>query len=221
MNDNPYLDVKTYAENLDELDGVTRAQLKRGDWLISRAGRLFKREWFEIVQEVPIQARRVRYWDLAATKKTDDNEPCWTVGVRMSRTPEGLVYIEDMRETRENPGQVEMLIRSIADTDTRSVMVRMEQEPGSAGKNNIHNYRTKILPAYNFKGDRPSGAKDVRLRPFIGQAEAGNVYLVAGKWNERYLECLEDLPDEGWDHADSTSGAYLSLVGGRARARIR
>jgi predicted phage terminase large subunit-like protein len=222
MYDNPYLDHETYSENLDELDSVSRAQLKRGDWMANREGRWIKREDFEIVQELPVNARRVRYWDLAATDaKEVGTEPSWTVGIRMSRTPEGLIFIEDMVEMQANPGRVELVVRQTADLDTIAVMVRMEQEPGSAGKNNIHNYRTRVLSPFNFKGDRPSGAKEVRIRPFIGQVEAGNVYLLAGKWNERYLTMMEELPEKGWDHADATSGAYSYLAGGRPRARVR
>lgn len=40
LNDNPYLDTKTYERSLSMLDPVTRAQLLRGDWSIKERGNI-------------------------------------------------------------------------------------------------------------------------------------------------------------------------------------
>ena len=42
--DNPHLDLESYANSLDELDPVTREQLKEGRWDVSQDAR-FKRHW--------------------------------------------------------------------------------------------------------------------------------------------------------------------------------
>ena len=47
-----------------------------------------------------------------------------------------------------------------------------------------------MLTGYAVFADRPSGDKDTRMLPFIAQAEAGNVRLVAGAWNADYIEEL-------------------------------
>lgn len=226
MNDNPYLDVEEYKRSMSQLDYVTRRQLEKGDWEVKVAGRMVDRSWFEIVDAFPQDARRVRYWDMAATEPSAKNaDPCWTVGVRMSRTDQGIVYIEHVEDFQEQSGQAERVIRQRADLDASEVgrhPIRMEEEPGASGKANTVNYRTKVLPMYDYKGERASGAKPVRFVPFANQAEAGNVYLVRGAWNSRYLDALEGLPDAGWDHADATSGAYNYLAGiDRAQGRIR
>ena len=44
IQDNPYLDQQGYEAGLDELDPITRAQLKKGDWGISQDSR-FKAHW--------------------------------------------------------------------------------------------------------------------------------------------------------------------------------
>jgi phage terminase large subunit-like protein len=138
---------------------------------------------------------------------------------------DGIVYIEHVEDFQEQSGQAERVIRQRADLDASEVgrhPIRMEEEPGASGKANTVNYRTKVLPMYDYKGERASGAKPVRFVPFANQAEAGNVYLVRGAWNSRYLDALEGLPDAGWDHADATSGAYNYLAGiDRAQGRIR
>jgi hypothetical protein len=43
---------------------------------------LFKREWCAVVDQAPADLDIVRYWDLAATEKTEFNDPDWTVGVK-------------------------------------------------------------------------------------------------------------------------------------------
>ena len=50
---------------------------------------LFKRDWFAVVDDVPADLDIVRYWDLAATEKTEFNDPDWTVGVKLGRNKNG------------------------------------------------------------------------------------------------------------------------------------
>jgi len=49
----------------------------------------------------------VRYWDLAATEKTEFNDPDWTVGVKLGRDRNGGFWVLDMVRARANPGDVE------------------------------------------------------------------------------------------------------------------
>jgi predicted phage terminase large subunit-like protein len=45
LEDNPHLDAAEYEQSLAQLDPVTRAQLRKGDWKAHAAGR-FRPEWF-------------------------------------------------------------------------------------------------------------------------------------------------------------------------------
>lgn len=51
--DNPGLDQEAYYETLGRLSPVLRLQLREGDWDVRPEGKLFKREWFEIVEAGP------------------------------------------------------------------------------------------------------------------------------------------------------------------------
>ncbi len=224
LEDNPYLDMESYDGDLKELGHVAYAQLRHGDWEIKPTGRMIERSWFETVDEVPSDAKRVRSWDWAATKKVKEtDEPCWTVGTKISRTSEGFIFIEDVADIQENPARVELLVMNTASADGQAVPIRGELEPGASGKSHINNYQRNVVPMYDFKGlDVRSGDKETRLRPFINQAEAGNVFIKRASWNERVLDALEALPDAGWDYADSISLGYNFLAGlDKAPARVR
>jgi hypothetical protein len=53
LQDNPYLDAEEYTQALNQLDPVTRRQLLEGDWDVRPEGKLFRREWFRIVEAGP------------------------------------------------------------------------------------------------------------------------------------------------------------------------
>ena len=58
-----------------------------------------------------------------------------------------------------------------------------------------------------------SGEKITRFAPFSAQAERGNVFILRGEWNERYLSELESFPEASHDDsADSTASAFFALT---------
>lgn len=212
LADNPYLDREEYTRSLMQLDPVARRQLLDGDWSARQAGNKFRREWFEVVDEAPANASRVRYWDLAATEPKPGKDPDWTAGVRMSEK-DGIFYVEDIKRLRQTPRHVESLIRQTAELDGRAVDVYMEQEPGSSGVNTIDHYRRRILLGFAFRGNKTTGSKEVRANPLSAAAEAGNVKLVRGPWINAFLDEIESFPlGSHDDQVDSTSGAFEMLV---------
>jgi predicted phage terminase large subunit-like protein len=93
----------------------------------------------------------------------------------------------------------------------------VEQEPGSGGKESA-DATIANLAGFAVYADRPTGSKDVRLEPFAAQAEAGNVRLLRGAWNQDYVEELCAVPNGAYrDQADATAGAFNKLAGGRRR----
>ena len=58
-----------------------------------------------------------------------------------------------------------------------------------------------------------SGSKVDRARPVSAQAEAGNIKLVRGPWNEAFLEEVSMFPSGAHDdQVDALTGAFAELV---------
>jgi predicted phage terminase large subunit-like protein len=136
----------------------------------------------------------------------------------MSRVEPGVYYIEDVRRAQLSPLGVEHLITNTAAQDGQSVKVWMEQEGGSAGKMVISHY-AKLLSGYAFRGNHPTGSKELRADPFAAQAEAGNVKLVRGSWNKEWLDEVCGFPlGANDDQVDSADGAFDKLANRRQAA---
>jgi hypothetical protein len=69
------------------------------------------------VDECPADLDVVRYWDLAATEKTELNDPDWTVGIKLGRDRNGGFWLLDMVRARANPGDTERLLLNTATQD--------------------------------------------------------------------------------------------------------
>lgn len=222
LDDNPFLYNEDYEISLDQLDEVTKLQLRKGDWQIKPDGRMFKRTWFKIISEAPSDARWVRWWDLAGTEEDPDKDPDWTAGCLMGFTPGGDIIIKHMVHIRREPHETEMAVQQTAAADGYGVTIGMEQEPGQSGKSQIDHFRRVVIPGYQFIGKPSSGSKIERAKPFAGRAGAGHVSLVAGSWTNEFLDELEIFPDgEHDDMVDAASAAYLHLSGKLDRASLK
>lgn len=210
--DNPYIDQAAYRQSLALLDPVTRAQYEDGNWDIQLEGGVARREWFPIVAAAPAGSRRVRYWDFAATERSvKSRDPDWTVGVKMTAA-DGVYYVEHVIRARIGPGDVETLALQTAQSDGRATAVRWEREGGASGKL-FDGALLRLLAGFDCAGVPVSGDKAVRFAPFLAQARAGNVRLVAGAWVVPWLDEVCAL----WggahdDQADATAGAFTQLV---------
>lgn len=188
----------------------------------------FRREWFNVVDEVPADAKRVRYWDLAATAADEGDDPDYTAGVRGALTADGAFYIEDVKKFRASVADRDRILASTteADATTSAGLVRgrvpvvIEQEPGSSGKSVIV-YAKRLLQGYAVRGEKVTGPKDLRANPLAAAAGNGMVFLLRGSWNEDFVEEAVAFPTGAHDDAvDAASGAYDQLTGG-GRARVR
>lgn len=155
-----------------------------------RDGGLFKRAWFEVVDAIPATCtRRVRSWDLAGTEGGGD----FTVGVRITRSPEGMFYVEDVRREQFSPAGVQQLVKNTASQDPPGTTVTVPKDPAQAGKQQALTYIT-LLAGYSVKAVPPLGEKENRADPARAQAEVGNVKLLRGAWNEAFLDELCVFP---------------------------
>ena len=223
ITDNPTLLTADpgYLANLHALDAVTRARLLDGNWKIRpAAGLYFRRSWVEIVDAIPAGLPTVRYWDLAATQKTETNDPDWTVGVKMHGQRTGPFFIADVQRLREAPMKTEQAVWNTASLDGKAVKIGLPQDPGQAGKAQAA-YLVRQGAGFNVATERESGDKVVRFTPFSSQAQAGNVKVLRAPWNTPYLDALEAFPDATHDDdADASSGAFAMLNNRRAPVAV-
>jgi predicted phage terminase large subunit-like protein len=191
---------------------LERERLLGGNWKIRpAAGLYFKREWCAVVDQVPADLDVVRYWDLAATEKTEFNDPDWTVGIKLGRDKDGGYWLLDMVRRRENPGDVERLLLDTATQDGKLVRIGFGKDPGQAGKSQAL-HLVRAFSGFTVAPSPESGDKLTRFGPFSSQCRAGNVKILQGPWNEDLFRILEGFPDLAHDdEVDACSGALEML----------
>ncbi|GGZ21810.1 phage terminase large subunit [Asticcacaulis endophyticus] len=202
-----------YLANLMALGTVERERLLGGNWNIRpAAGLLFQRGWCQVVEVAPAGVRWVRGWDLGATPKIEGNDPDGTAGTKLGKLPDGRYIVGHHVKAWLSPSGVESLIKNTAEQDGIGTEVSLPQDPGQAGKSQVTNL-IKLLSGFTARATPESGDKVTRFSPFSAQAEAGNVLVLKGAWNEDWFSALEGFPEATHDDdADSTSRAFNALL---------
>jgi predicted phage terminase large subunit-like protein len=214
VSDNPALLQANpeYLARLLSLPLLERERLLGGNWKIRpAAGLYFKREWCTIVEDPPADLEVVRYWDLAATEKTELNDPDWTVGIKLGRDKNEGYWLLDLVHVQANPGDVESLLQDTAAQDGKKVRIGFGQDPGQAGKSQAQ-HLVRALSGFTVTPITESGDKLTRFGPFSSQCLAGNVKILRGSWNEDLFHVLEGFPELAHDdEVDACSGALEML----------
>lgn len=216
VSDNPIYAGGAYEANLNAMALLDREQLRDGNWMARpSAGMFFKRAWFanSYVNVAPVRVvARVRYWDLAATP-ADRAAPggAWTAGVLISKTSDGLFWIEDIVRGQWSPGMVEKTVLATAESDPEGTRIVIELDPGQAGPAQAHTYR-KLLVGFDIHAVPPQGDKITRAKPASAQAEGSNIMLVRGEWNGPFLREAESFPEGVKDQIDSLSGGFNQIA---------
>lgn len=176
-------------------------------------GDMFERDWFRYIdaKDLPKGMRTLRYWDRAATIPSPTNpNPDWTAGALCGEY-DGNLYIIDMEHFQDDTAGNHKRTRTTAERDGYDVPVYLEQEPGSAGKDAIYIYVTKVLKGFSVFDDKPTGDKTVRASPVAALAKNGHVFLVRGAWNHAFVAEAVTFPNGKKDQIDAVSGAYKYL----------
>lgn len=202
-----------YLANLQALPRFEREQLLNGNWNIRpTAGVFFQRSYFEIVDAIPSRTKKVRYWDRAATKKTHSNDPDFTVGLKLEKDSDNILYISDIVRIQDSPLAVQTVIKNTSIHDGKLTKIGIEQDPGQAGVSEV-DYLIRTLQGSNVKAYKVSKDKVTRSLPVSAQAEAGNIKILRAKWNEDFFRELENFPEGKHDDiVDALSGAFYMMT---------
>ena len=209
----------SYLASLQVLNVVDRERLLHGNWKIRpAAGDYFKRSKAQILTSIPQDVVKwVRAWDLAATTSEENKDAARTAGVLLGKRSNGRTLVADVISVRENGADVRQLIKNTAASDNvshDSVIVRLPQDPGQAGKDQAQSF-VKMLGGYSVRTALESGDKVTRAEPFSSQWLAGNVDVMAAEWNDDYFRELENFPaGKLKDMVDASANAYLELENG-------
>lgn len=198
-----------YLGNLMLLAQVERERLLNGNWLIRpSAGLYFNRRWVQVVDIAPQVVQTARGWDLAATPETADNDPDFTASVKIARLVDGRYLVMHAMSLRGTPADVERAVMNVSSQDGFACTIGLPQDPGQAGKSQIAQY-TRLMAGFPLESTPETGDKVTRFSPFSAQAEAGNVLVLRGEWNERWFQMLEGFPELPHDdEVDATSRAF-------------
>jgi predicted phage terminase large subunit-like protein len=151
-----------------------------------------------------------------------NRNPDFTCGVLMSRDRFGVYYVEDMVEYRERPHTVLSNVIRQSEQDGKHITIVIPKDSGAGGAIAAAHYVTTLSEAGCLvKTDVMSGHSNKLNKglPFCQIAEAGNVKVVKGEWNERYFEVMEaflgtpetlrKIHDDTWD-ATATCFKHLA-----------
>jgi phage terminase large subunit-like protein len=206
--------------------GFLREQEIHGEF-VEEGGTIGDRRWFnDRIVEGPFEGvdGRLRFWDMAATEKKikggkNINDPDETVGSLVGMVGDEF-RIEDQisgfwlwRDIKEN-------IKRTALADGPYVRIRIEEEPGSGGKNQVAAMRDffkedpdlKKVP-FDVQGYRPEGDRVQLANYWFAEAAEGQWTVVEGEWNEGFFRQVDSFPLPGVhdDRVTSVSGARATL----------
>lgn len=221
LEDNPHLDQEEYQRNLDELDPVTREQLRNGDWEITAEGGVFKRAWFARYRKLPRLREAWTTWDTALkAKEENDESACVTVGLG----EDGQLYVLRMAHGRwETPDLAEFLVAQ-ADWLRRSYGERYRGDyvEDKASGITLMQYLRRQRPDLALIPVKVEADKVTRAKGVTPVCESGRVLLpdtgvfpTAHEWVRDLLGQLATFPQAGVhdDIVDAFVYALKKLVG--------
>ena len=153
--------------------------------------------------------KRVRVWDLAATKDGGDQ----TVGALWGLLRDGTFGVLDLIRVRLNGDEVLSLVQRTARVDGNAVKIMIEQEKAGSGKALIDIYRRR-LRGFIVEPAVPRGDKETRAKPYNMEQAAGRVWLPVGApwidaWRDQHEAFTRTTHD---DMVDTGSYATEELV---------
>ena len=160
-----------------------------------------------VIDDQPHETRmkkRVRFWDKAGTA----GGGAYTVGALLGIDSDDRYWVLDIVRGQWDSSERERGIEQTAHLDGKKVVIGIEQEPGSGGKESAES-TVRRLAGFRIRVDRPTGDKAWRADPFSSQVNGHNVSIARADWNNIFLEELRFFPASTYkDQVDAASGAF-------------
>lgn len=223
VKDNPVVleNNPEYVGWLESLGRVEKARLLFGNWNVSsEATGYWKKEWCEVVDKPPLDAIKVaRAWDISGSLPSElMPNPDWTAGVRISKDRYGTYYIEDVVRFRARHGEVFERMVEAAKQDGEDTLIVVPADPGASGKQYASTLIRDLAERGFYAKSKPTSKSKVqRFAPFCAACESGNVKIVAGEWNDAFIDELEAFDGSRRvkdDQVDAAADAFAMLASG-------
>src|SRR5690606_41618872 len=128
--------------------------------------------------------------------------------------------VAESRRLRGRGGGGERALRRAALLGGRESATSVPRDPGQAGEVQA-DYLLRQLAGFSVRATAESGDKTTRAGPVAAQAEAGNIRLLRGPWNEAFLEEVALFPNGAHDdQVDALSRAFAALVEGGRQVQV-
>jgi predicted phage terminase large subunit-like protein len=172
-------------------------------------GTLFKRQWFEVVEHAPEGLKWHRYWDLAASVRTQADFSA-SACVALSKDS-GDVYIRGVLKLKEEWPVVRKAIIATALAEPGVQLGIESAMHGLAATQEL--LRLPELVNTRLKSIHVDKDKVSRALPVASRAEQGRVKLVRGNWISDFLDEATSFPQGRHDdQIDSVSGAFQMIA---------
>lgn len=223
--DNPFTHEKFYDRIKNNYSSVLAAQELEGEF-VEIEGEIFRRSDFKIVQSVPRDCQRIRYWDKASTA----GDGCYSAGVLIAKDRDGRIYIESVIRGQWSALERNKVIKDTCAADRAKyggeVITYLEQEGAGSGKD-VNEALIRELGEFEVYSDPsaasarvkvggvllPGDAKIRRASLFAAQVQAGNVHVLEGPWLYDFLEECCAFPHYTFcDQVDAASAGYLKIA---------
>lgn len=198
---NPFIDPSEIESARLQLPALVFRQEYEAEF-VQLAGAMFRREYFQYAEKAPAM-RQVRFWDLAASTKTQAD---YSVGARGGVDDNGQVFITDIVRGRWEWPALIRIIRDTALSDGPAVSQTVETAGTQKGMLDLI-HAEPSLRGIAFRGVQPTADKITRAQPILARAEQNKLFLIRGAWNAAFIdECCAFPEGEHDDQVDGASG---------------
>lgn len=144
--------------------------------------------------ELPLELRTGRGWDLASSTKTQGD---YSVGAQGGMDPNGNFYLTNINRGKRAWPEQKRAIVQCAEMDGASCQVGIETV--AAWTVALEEIELAIAGRFVVRGFTPNKDKIGRANPWLAKIDGGAFFMTRAPWNQDFLHELEQFPNGGHD----------------------